>query len=157
MLNLELRADVVPKTVHNFLLLCHKGYYNGTKFHRLIKGFMMQVCHNCLLVTITTTTITTTTITTTTITTTTILHATVATLTTTVQGGDPSATGSGGKSAWGSAFADEFQPALKHDKRGVVSMANSGPNSNGSQFFITFAPKPSLDGKHTVRPSRREK
>ena len=147
MLNLELRADVVPKTVHNFLLLCHKGYYNGTKFHRLIKGFMMQVCHNCLLVTITTPTTTTTT----------ILHATVATLTTTVQGGDPSATGSGGKSAWGSAFADEFQPALKHDKRGVVSMANSGPNSNGSQFFITFAPKPSLDGKHTVRPSRREK
>lgn len=43
MINLELRADLVPKTVHNFLLLCHKGYYNGTKFHRLIKGFMMQV------------------------------------------------------------------------------------------------------------------
>jgi hypothetical protein len=66
------------------------------------------------------------------------------------QGGDPTATGSGGKSAWGSAFADEVHPLLKHDKRGVLSMANSGPNSNGSQFFITFAPKPSLDGKHTV-------
>jgi hypothetical protein len=43
MINLELRADLVPKTVHNFLMLCHKGYYNGTKFHRLVKGFMMQV------------------------------------------------------------------------------------------------------------------
>jgi cyclophilin family peptidyl-prolyl cis-trans isomerase len=43
MVNLELRSDLVPKTVHNFLLLCQKGYYNGTKFHRLIKGFMMQV------------------------------------------------------------------------------------------------------------------
>ncbi len=43
MINLELRSDLVPKTVHNFLLLCHRGYYNGTKFHRLIKGFMMQV------------------------------------------------------------------------------------------------------------------
>ena len=66
------------------------------------------------------------------------------------QGGDPTATGSGGKSAWGAAFADEVHPLLKHDKRGVISMANSGPNSNGSQFFITFAPKTNLDGKHTV-------
>ncbi len=45
MINLELRADLVPKTVHNFLLLCQRGYYTGTKFHRLIKGFMMQVPH----------------------------------------------------------------------------------------------------------------
>jgi cyclophilin family peptidyl-prolyl cis-trans isomerase len=127
MINLELRSDLVPKTAHNFLLLCQKGYYTGTKFHRLIKGFMMQVIVFLVI----------------------RLH--LHSLTVAVQGGDPTATGSGGKSAWGAAFPDDIQPTLKHDKRGVLSMANSGPNSNGSQFFITFAPKPSLDGKHTVR------
>lgn len=67
-----------------------------------------------------------------------------------IQGGDPTATGRGGRSAWGGKFEDEFDPALSHDRRGVISMANSGPNSNGSQFFILFGPAKHLDKKHSV-------
>jgi len=64
-----------------------------------------------------------------------------------IQTGDPTGTGRGGP---GYTFADEMVPELRHDGSGVVSMANAGPNTNGSQFFITLAATPWLDGKHTV-------
>ncbi|KAK2946738.1 putative Peptidyl-prolyl cis-trans isomerase 4 [Blattamonas nauphoetae] len=106
-LNIELHCDLVPKTCDNFLQLAERGYYNGTIFHRLIKGFM-------------------------------------------IQGGDPTGTGRGGESAFGKPFEDEFYPNLSHNKRGILSMANSGPMTNGSQFFITFAPCTHLDRLHSV-------
>ena len=67
-----------------------------------------------------------------------------------IQGGDPTGTGRGGASIYGDKFEDELTRALKHTGAGVLSMANSGPNSNGSQFFITLAPTPHLAGQHTV-------
>ena len=99
---LELFAADAPKTVNNFVFLAREGFYDGTTFHRVIPGFM-------------------------------------------VQGGDPTGTGAGGP---GYTFEDEF--SQRSHTAGTLSMANSGPNTNGSQFFITYAPQSHLDGKHTV-------
>jgi len=111
--------DKAPKTVENFVSLAagtkewtdpktgekvKRPLYNGTIFHRVIPGFM-------------------------------------------IQGGDPLGRGTGGP---GFRFADEFSPALRHNKAGILSMANAGPNTNGSQFFITLAPTPHLDNRHSV-------
>ena len=108
-----------PNTVANFVGLAEgskewtdprtgqkgkKPYYNGTVFHRVIDGFM-------------------------------------------IQGGDPLGQGTGGP---GYKFADEFHPTLRHTGAGILSMANSGPNTNGGQFFITLAATPWLDNRHSV-------
>ncbi|XP_064106496.1 RING-type E3 ubiquitin-protein ligase PPIL2-like [Macrobrachium nipponense] len=106
-LNLEIYCDSVSKASENFLRLCERKYYIGTKFHRSIRHFM-------------------------------------------IQGGDPEGTGKGGQSIWGEPFKDEFRANLSHKGRGVLSMANSGPDSNKSQFFITYRSCTHLDGKHTI-------
>ncbi|MFH1868286.1 MAG: peptidylprolyl isomerase [Candidatus Omnitrophota bacterium] len=67
-----------------------------------------------------------------------------------VQGGDPTGTGRGGESIWGRPFKDEFDQSVGFDKPGILAMANSGPGTNGSQFFITTAPTPWLNMKHTI-------
>ena len=116
---IRLFEDKAPKTVENFVGLAtgtkewtdpktgqrvRRPLYNGTIFHRVIPGFM-------------------------------------------IQGGDPLGRGTGGP---GYRFADEFHPDLRHNKAGMLSMANAGPNTNGSQFFITLAPTPHLDNRHSV-------
>jgi len=99
---LELFASDVPTTVNNFVFLSREGFYDSTKFHRVIPDFMAQ-------------------------------------------GGDPTGTGTGGP---GYKFGDEF---TKHTHvTGALSMANAGPNTNGSQFFITYGPQPHLDNHHSV-------
>ncbi|GAW02832.1 cyclophilin-like protein [Lentinula edodes] len=67
-----------------------------------------------------------------------------------VQGGDPTGTGRGGTSIYGQKFEDELHPELRFTGAGILAMANSGPNTNGSQFFLTLGPTPYLDGKHTI-------
>ena len=101
----ELFASQAPITVNNFVTLARDGFYNGTTFHRVIRGFMAQ-------------------------------------------GGDPTGTGTGGP---GYQWNDEPGAlALPHDSAGILSMANAGRNTNGSQFFITFTATPHLNGKHAV-------
>lgn len=94
-IKIKMFPEYAPKAVENFLTHAKDGYYNGLKFHRVIKDFM-------------------------------------------IQGGDPNGTGTGGQSIWGLPFEDEFTPVL-HNLRGALSMANAGPCTNGSQFFIVQA------------------
>lgn len=67
-----------------------------------------------------------------------------------IQGGDPTGTGRGGESIWKQPFKDEFAKNITFDKSGILAMANAGPGTNGSQFFITTAPTPWLNGRHTI-------
>lgn len=67
-----------------------------------------------------------------------------------IQGGDPTGTGAGGESIWGKSFEDECKPSLRFDRAGLLAMANRGPNTNGSQFFITTVATPWLNMKHTI-------
>lgn len=67
-----------------------------------------------------------------------------------IQGGDPTGTGAGGESIYGKKFEDEISPKLKFDRAGLLAMANAGPNTNGSQFFITLVPTAWLNGHHTI-------
>jgi peptidyl-prolyl cis-trans isomerase-like 3 len=109
-IKLEIFCDTCPRTAFNFLALAASGAYDGTIFHRNIKGFMVQA------------------------------------------GSTEDKTGvKGGESIWGDvAFPDEFHPNNVHDKRGVLSMANKGPNTNRSQFFILYNAQPHLNNHHTV-------
>lgn len=106
-IEVTLFPDIAPKAVENFITLAESNYYDGTIFHRVIKGFM-------------------------------------------IQGGDPLGNGTGGESIWGKPFQDEVLSTVKFDKPGILAMANAGPGTNGSQFFITTAATPWLNMRHTI-------
>ncbi|GAB1284993.1 Peptidyl-prolyl cis-trans isomerase-like 3 [Apodemus speciosus] len=163
-IKIEIFCERTPKTCENFLALCASNYYNGCVFHRNIKGFMVQtgdptgflyvvlavmeldlytrlainsersLCLCFLSVGAED-----------------VHHHHPATHTAfddrLLHG---ICTGRGGSSIWGKKFEDEYSEYLKHNVRGVVSMANNGPNTNGSQFFITYGKQPHLDMKYTV-------
>jgi len=135
----ELYWEHAPKACENFYTLAQNGYYNGVLFHRIIKVRSLYIAYRVF-----------------------ILFFLAINVPDTrncvsftrqdfiIQGGDPSGTGTGGRSIYGSAFEDEISPELKHSGAGILSMANSGPMTNTSQFFITLAPTPDLDGTHTI-------
>ncbi len=106
-IEVRLMPDIAPLACENFAGLVKKHYYDNLIFHRVIKGFMIQV-------------------------------------------GDPTGTGTGGESIWGKAFKDEVSPVVKFDRPGLLAMANAGPNTNGSQFFITTVQAPWLNMRHTI-------
>lgn len=166
-INLELHCDIAPRTCENFLILAESGYYNGTPFHRCIRNFMIQVplCSKLSMLQARTRCGSS-------------KHGTTRArskhmrdrlvltcryprltiwpralekmMPYMLQGGDPTGTGTGGESIYGPTFRDEFDQRAQHSTRGVLSMANSGPHTNGSQFFIMFKSARHLDHKHTV-------
>ncbi|KAF8821291.1 putative cyclophilin [Cardiosporidium cionae] len=122
-LKMELFCQQTPKACKNFLALCASNYYDGCKFHR--------VCYLCILIL------------------TLFFYRNIKGFA--IQGGDPTGTGKGGESIYGKYFEDEFVSTLKHDRRGIVSMASQGKvNTNGSQFFVTYSRQPHLNGTFTV-------
>ncbi|BAM41239.1 peptidyl-prolyl cis-trans isomerase [Theileria orientalis strain Shintoku] len=130
-LKIELFCKDTPKTCKNFLALCASDYYNNTKFHRLAPYLLVQTSFCCKSII-----------------TYFLLRNIKGFL---IQGGDPTGTGKGGESIYGEPFEDEFVSHLKHDKRGMVSMANPGQsNSNASQFFITYSKQMHLNNQYTV-------
>lgn len=130
-LNLELYCDVLPKTCENFIKLTDRGYYDGTLFHRSIRNFIVSATMPLIYekknfeqlgprgpkI---------------------ILGIDLVMFSFQLQGGDPTGTGHGGESAWGEPFPDEFKVHLVHQGRGVLSMANSGPDTNKSQLSVAF-------------------
>lgn len=117
---IKLATDYAPVTTKNFIDLTNKGYYNGLIFHRVIKDFMIQ--GGCPNV-----------------------RFDVKDL-----NKQPEVKGMPGTGGPGYKIKDEFSSKLLHDGPGVLSMANAGPNTGGSQFFITLVPTKWLDGKHSV-------
>lgn len=108
----DLYEQETPVTVNNFVTLARNHFYDGTRFHRVIEGFMAQ-------------------------------------------GGDPNSTDEAKKATWGQGgpgyeFPDEIRSKLTFNSGGILAMANSGPNTNGSQFFITFQPTDFLNGKYNL-------
>lgn len=145
-IHIRLFPEAAPKAVENFVTHSKNGYYNNTIFHRVLRKFMIQVSRSLFSFLLSPHT-----------------RFSLSNSPTplflsspntnpsspTTQCGDPLGDGTGGESIWGHEFADEFS-TLKHDKPYTVSMANAGPNTNGSQFFITTEKTSWLDKKHTI-------